>query len=325
MKKEGKIGIYYLKEIWSYYHGLKNPNQPNPPIEWKYVNGVFNSLGIGIEPSLKYIMQDSKGFEDFETWIEQNGRISTHHINYFNSIVKHENQLNGNIEEKVFDENDLDHWNREGYVVLKEAISKEDCERTIEYICNQIDVDPSDKNTWYSHHPLKQGIMVQLFNAPILDKNRFSKKIRLAFEQLWQKKNLMVSMDRVSFNPPETEDYQFPGPNLHWDVSLKQPIPFGIQGLLYLTDTAKDQGAFTVIPGFQNGIDEWLKGIKEHPRKINLLDHFEEKPISGNAGDLIIWNHCLPHGSRPNFSNFPRIVQYINYQPLDMEVQEEWI
>ena len=152
-------------------------------------------------------------------------------------------------------------------------------------------------------------------------------KIREAFEQLWQRNDLLVTIDRVSFNPPETKTYHFPGPNLHWDVSLKQPIPFGLQGLLYLSDTTKNQGAFTVIPGFQNNIDSWLDSLPKgiNPRDPELLKNFVREPIAGEAGDFIIWNHCLPHGSSPNTSEKPRIVQYINYLPVDLKHQEEWI
>jgi hypothetical protein len=325
MNNEGKIGINFLKEIWTYYYEIKLSNNPTQQVEWKYVNGVFNTLGIGTEPTLKYLMNSSLSFDDFENWIENNGRISKTAIHHFNSITSNEVEDFYVPEVQIFGEEDMEHWNKEGYVVLKNAISKEDCEQTVNLICRQIGADLNDTSSWYESHPLKQGIMIQFFNHEILDKNRFSNKIRLAFEQLWQKKNLLVSMDRVSFNPPETDTYKFQGPNLHWDVSLKQPIPYGIQGLLYLTDTDEDQGAFTVIPGFHNLIDDWLPTLKVHPREVNLLEIFEEQPIAAKAGDFIFWNHCLPHGSRPNHSTFPRIVQYINYQPIDLEYQNEWI
>nr|WP_246483388.1 phytanoyl-CoA dioxygenase family protein [Paenacidovorax monticola] len=42
-------------------------------------------------------------------------------------------------------------------------------------------------------------------------------------------------------------------------------------------------------------------------------------------GDLIIWHHALPHGSRPNTTRQPRLVQYINLFPADAQVQENWV
>ena len=55
-----------------------------------------------------------------------------------------------------------------------------------------------------------------------------------------------MNVDQAGFNPPERPGWKFPGPYLHWDVSLAQPVPFGVQGILYLADTAADQGAFHV-------------------------------------------------------------------------------
>lgn len=323
MEAEGRIGILYLKEIWSHYQNIRS-GTPSQPIEWKYLYGVFNTLGLGLEPTVRHLTMYSQSFDEFETWVEQNGRISKPAVDYFNKAVHKDGKTfqSGN---PIFNEKDLNQWQEEGYVVLKQAISKEACKASVELICKSIGADLNKPDTWYQEHPLKQGIMVQLFNEEILEENRFSPRIRQAFEQMWGKSNLVVSMDRVSFNPPETETYTFPGPNLHWDVSLKQPIPYGVQGLLYLADTKEEQGAFTVIPGFHNHIEQWVDRTGSNPREIDLLRDFGDKPIAGEAGDLIIWNHCLPHGSRPNRSTLPRFVQYINYQPLDFEHQAEWL
>jgi hypothetical protein len=40
--------------------------------------------------------------------------------------------------------------------------------------------------------------------------------------------------------------------------------------------------------------------------------HVGSVPVRANACDLIIWHQFLPHGSRPNLEQNPRIVQYIN-------------
>jgi hypothetical protein len=325
----GSIGLFYLKRIWAFYRLLK---QGAPPVtacvEWRYTNAAFEVLGVGLEPTIKFLFQGDPSFAEFETWIIENGRISPAAIANFNAVVLQKDQspvalpgAAGGVSPE-----DLKNWADKGYVVVKNAISQEDCERTVQLIYERIGVHPDDPETWYHPHPLKQGIMIQLFQDAQLDKNRFAEKIRIAYEQLWQRTDLLVNTDRVSFNPPETNTYQFPGPNLHWDVSLQQPIPFGTQGLLYLSATRKDQGAFTVLPGFHNRIDDWLAHLPTgaNPREEAWLKDFEWEPIAGDAGDFIIWNQCLPHGSSPNMATQPRIVQYINYQPLDQVYQKEW-
>ena len=167
--------------------------------------------------------------------------------------------------------------------------------------------------------------MVQLFQHPALEKNRQSKKIRAAYEQLWQRKDIWLNTDRAGFNPPETSAWKFPGPNLHWDVSLELPIPFGLQGILYLADTASNQGAFTLVPGFQKKIEGWLNSLAPsvNPRTENI-HALGATPVAASAGDFIIWHQALPHGSSANTSSKPRFVQYLNYAPLDAEVNHTW-
>lgn len=325
-----KIGIYYLRQIWtSQLAQLTNQKTDAQPIEWKYLVAVFNTLGIGLEPTLQFIMHERPTFLEFENWILKNGVVSKEVISHFNKVINQDSSskvAEQSTETAVLSEEDLKQWDKEGYVIIRQAISKEDCAATKSVIYDCIDADENDRSTWYRKHPMKQGIMVQLFNSELLNRNRLSKRIQTAYQQLWNRTDLLVSMDRVSFNPPETAEYQFPGPNLHWDVSLKQPIPFGLQGLLYLTDTTVDQGAFTLIPGMHNTIGSWLDGLppSANPREFDF-NSLNPKAIAGNAGDFIIWHQALPHGSSPNRSQQPRIVQYINYQPIEMEKQDEWI
>ena len=103
------------------------------------------------------------------------------------------------------------------------------------------------------------------------------------------------------------------------------PIPFGLQGILYVTDTEAEQGAFTLVPGFQHRIENWIHGLPPgiDPR-FEDLNALGAVPLSGKAGDFIIWHQALPHGSRPNRTNKPRLVQYINWQPVEREMREEW-
>lgn len=88
----GGIGIFYLKKIWNYYSHLREPNLNAEEVEWKYINGVFNVLGIGIEPTIQYLTQVAPSFEEFENWIRKNGRVSVEIIDHFNSIINKKRQ-----------------------------------------------------------------------------------------------------------------------------------------------------------------------------------------------------------------------------------------
>ena len=103
--------------------------------------------------------------------------------------------------------------------------------------------------------------MVQHFQHPAMDVPRRSLRLHKAFAQLYGHADLIVSTDRLSFNPPVTAGYTFPGPHLHWDANLAPPIPFEIQAILYLTDTAADQGALAGRAGFSPPVGRRLAGV----------------------------------------------------------------
>ena len=168
--------------------------------------------------------------------------------------------------------------------------------------------------------------MLNFSDHETLNKNRFSPRIKKAYEQLYNTTNIYKTIDKVSFNPPETNDFTFLGSALHWDTSLKQPIKFGLQGLLYVTDCGVNDGAFHCVAGFHNQINQWLNNLEpnENPR-VKALETLVPKPILGNAGDFIIWDNKLPHCATPNKGKSPRMVQYLTYLPNDFNDSGEWL
>lgn len=325
-----KLGAMHLKRFWGKIQLKKEGKigQNSFKNEWQTDITLLNALGLGLEPTLKYIYANNTSFEDFEDWISGvTGGPDPDKIANFNQTVSGgETKPEFDDEEDVLMPEDIAFWEENGYVIIRNAVSREFCEEAVALICESIGVDRYDSSTWYGDNKLRQGIMVQLFQHPVLQRNRTAFRIRRAFEQLWRRKDIWVNTDRVGFNPPETDTYLFPGPRLHWDVSIKQPIPFGTQGILYLADTADNQGAFTLIPGFQHKIADWLKSLPQgaNPRQQNLYA-LGPKPIAASAGDFILWHQALPHGSSPNTASLPRFVQYINYEPADHHESDEWI
>jgi ectoine hydroxylase-related dioxygenase (phytanoyl-CoA dioxygenase family) len=163
-----------------------------------------------------------------------------------------------------------------------------------------------------------------LLHHPALHANRISPRIHRAFAQLWNREDIWINVDQAGMNPPERPGWRFPGPHLHWDVSLVPPIPFGVQGMLYLADTAADQGAFTCVPGFHKTIDDWLTNLPDgvDPRAHDFSS--QTVAIAGRAGDLVIWHHALPHGSSPNRAALPRFVQYVVGKPSMWDYTPVW-
>jgi hypothetical protein len=288
---------------------------------------LIDILGIGLLPTYRFLYEQKPDFESFEQWVidHANGPIAEAKIQQYNALLLHKTSSHQPGTADVLTARDIAFWEENGYVIIKNAVSPQDCAHSRKAIFDYLEMNEQDATTWYSANNTLEGIMVPLYRNVAIDKNRYSAKIRRAFEQLWNRTDIIVTTDKCGFNPPEMPQFKYRGIGLHWDVSLATPIPFGTQGILYLTDTAANQGALTLVPGFHKNIENWLQELPEdvNPREIDF-SAFSPVPVAANAGDFIIWNHTLPHSSSPNTTSLPRVVQYINwYAPLE-KIQEVW-
>jgi len=323
----GSTGIYQLKRIWSKAMAGTSASDLYAK-EWELDNALMNILGLGLLPTFRFLYEQQPGFEAFEQWVTEQcgGSISAETKERCNALVDKTIVTGATDIADTLTAEDIAFWEEQGYVIIRNAVSKEDCTAARKAIMEWLGMDEADSKTWYRNNPEMQGIMVLLYREAAIDKNRNAVRIRRAFEQLWNKTGLAVTTDKCGFNPPETDEFKYRGIGLHWDVSLATPIPFGTQGILYLTDTAAHQGALTVVPGFHKHIEDWLASLPAgtNPRETDF-SVFGPKPIAANAGDFIIWDHKLPHGSSPNRAHSPRIVQYINWFDPLQKTNEQWI
>lgn len=222
--------------------------------------------------------------------------------------------------ELPLNESDIQHWHEHGYVIVKEVISKNQAAEVSQWLFECNGMSANIKESWYKGFG---SIMQEIYQHPLLEHARKSKKARLAYEQLWGVTNLICSVDKVSINPPEFGGHYFQGPHLHLDVNFKHPSHFHTQGIVYLNDVAENQGALTVVPGFHHQFSNWLANFNgtQGPQEFNFK-HMKTKSIAAEAGDLIIWHHWLPHGASPNRAKFPRLAQYMTmYAPEPMLIK----
>lgn len=331
----GTLGVYQLKRLWARSQRAKASGGRRQPMDLKDIHRdhvTLDAIGLGLEQTQRHLSKTNLSFEEFEAWVvETTGGVAPEQVARLNAALSGAEMpaaTRARLAEidampPVLSAEDLAHWEEHGYVIVHDAVPEEGRSAAEEAIWKRVGARPDVPDSWYT--PRDHGIMVQFFQHPAFTANRNSPRIHKAFAQLWGSADLWVTTDRAGFNVPERPGWMFPGPHMHWDVSLAQPIPFGTQGILYLTDTPGEQGAFTCVPGFQRRIDAWLDSLPPgtDPRTQDL-DALGSKPIAGRAGDLVIWDHKLPHGSRPNRGVNPRIVQYINMTPLDIEQRDAW-
>ncbi len=231
---------------------------------------------------------------------------------------------------------DLAFWREHGYVILRDAVPKQNVEALVDFIWQFTQMNRHDPATWYKPQPSEYGMlelnqagMVELYHHQTLWDNRQHPRIHQAFADIWGTEKLWVTIDRVNLNPPAREDWDFQG-FVHWDIDTSlRPLPYDVQGVLSLVDVSAEQGGLQLVPGFHRQFDDWVKTqpADRDPWKPDISG-FELVGVEMGAGDLVIWHSLLPHGTGRNNSTVPRLAQYISMFPAqedDEDLREERI
>ncbi len=223
----------------------------------------------------------------------------------------------------VLTQDDLAFWNENGYVIVRNVVPQENVDAVIDAIWQFMDMDRDDPDTWYRPPQnengtlaLNQAGMVELYQHQSLWDNRQNPRVYGAFVDIWDTEKLWVTIDRVNLNAPARADADFPG-FVHWDVDTSlRPLPVNVQGVLALVDVKAGEGGLQVVPGFHRILEDWIKTqpADRDPRKPDI-SVYDLIGVEMNAGDLVIWNSLLPHGTSRNSSDKPRLAQYISMFP----------
>jgi hypothetical protein len=328
----GLRDVPHLRRLWRRIIEPGDRGRAADPAEWAADQAVIYGLGLGLHETLGFLHSAAPSFASFERWIlDRNGGVVDEvRIERINAAVARAwgqgaapTGFSADYA-PVFDETDLRCWDENGYVVLRKAVPAAACRDAAAAIWDYLGMDPEVREDWYAGGRC-EGIFVPLVHHPAFEQNRRSPRIRNAFAQLWGTDDLQVTIDRGGFNPPERPGWTFSAPGLHWDTSLVPPIPPNIHGILYLTDTPAEQGAFRCVPGFHRRLESWLATLPpgDNPRAQDLSG--EEVRISGAAGDMVIWHAALPHAASPNRGMRPRLVQYIAYHPPQTADERPWV
>jgi ectoine hydroxylase-related dioxygenase (phytanoyl-CoA dioxygenase family) len=233
---------------------------------------------------------------------------------------------------RVLSTTDRAFFDEMGYVIVRNAAPAEMVQAVADAIWGFQEMDPDDPETWYRKPERKNGMielngagMVEMYHHPAMWAIRQLPRIYGAFVDIWGTERLWTSIDRCNLNVPNRPGCEFEG-FIHWDIDTSlDPLPFDVQGILSLSDTA--QGGFQCVPGMPKRLPEWIKTQPEDrdPHKPDLAG-LEVETVPINTGDLLIWNSQLPHGVSPNTSDRPRLAQYLSMSPAQKgnEKARQW-
>ncbi len=233
---------------------------------------------------------------------------------------------------KVLSEEDWTFWKHNGYIVIKNAVPKEQVKATADFLWEFDEKDPKDQESWYAPPRAEMQMkeltgtgMVEVYNNQHLWNNRQMQRVYDAFTDVWGTERLWVTIDRANLNFPIRKGHEYKG-FIHWDYD-PETKPQNVQGVLALADQMdENMGGFQCIPWLYRNYDTWKLTQPEdrnafQPDVTGLEDKIVKVKLE--AGDLLIFNSLEPHGIRPNLSKDKvRIAQYISMMPAEEDNQE---
>ncbi len=220
-------------------------------------------------------------------------------------------------------------WKENGYVVIKNAVPREQALQTANFLWEFEEKDSNDPETWYTAPRAEMKMkelagtgMVEAYNHQHLWNNRQMEKVYDIFVDIWGTEKLWVTIDRANLNFPMRPGHEYKG-FIHWDYD-PDTKPQNVQGVLALSDQMdENMGGFQCIPWLFRNYDTWKLTQpvdRNHfkPDTTGLEDKIVK--VGMEAGDLLVFNSLEPHGIRANRSaGKVRIAQYLSMMPAQEE------
>lgn len=224
---------------------------------------------------------------------------------------------------------EIAHFETFGYVVLRQLIPAELCGAVIESIWRFTGYAPDNPAGWLepprgmpARWPQQDIGMIPMFHDQAMWDIRQHPAMHAAFAAILGQRDLWTSIDRVSFKPPlVSDDAYFALRGVHWDIDSGKvrfplPRPRPVQGVLMLAETTEAHGGFHCIPSIFANLESWLadQPADRDPWQMDPSG-YDVVPVTGHAGDMIIWDSLLPHGNGINRTTKPRFAQYVAMAP----------
>lgn len=230
----------------------------------------------------------------------------------------------GSAPRRVLSEADWQHWQQNGYVVVKQAVPPEKIQQLQQLVYEFEEIDPANPASW--HNPAKSLLrktelsfnagMIELYNHQYLWDARQNERVYHAFADVWGTEKLWVSIDRMNCSLPPEPGFEYKS-FMHWDYD-PDTDPQNVQGVLAINDqTDLTVGGFVCAPELFQHYPAWraAQGEQFDWYRPNVADQ-TLVPLALQAGDLLIFNSKLCHGIRQNVSKDKmRLAQYISMMP----------
>jgi hypothetical protein len=161
-------------------------------------------------------------------------------------------------------------------------------------------------------------------------RNRLHPRLIQAFAQLYDTEDLWTTIDfwgvkrATVFGDHSRPDWRTNPLALHWDTDIERYAKERehgrkrYQAILALNDNDQQVGSLVCVPGSANELLDWTKTYKAKDGKYvprgNPL-HKRTQRIPLRASHCVIWDVGTAHANYSNYSNSPRLTQYVRMVP----------
>lgn len=212
---------------------------------------------------------------------------------------------------------DIEHLAKNGWVRIAGAAPISLCQKAVSALESELSIPINDQTRWQEYGELDK---IPMWGHQSLWDIRQYPTFYSIWVELWQRQDLLVTLDSCRFTPPWQAGYAEPEP-IHFDINPWNERMTTLQGVIALTDTAKNQGGFRCVPSLLCDTTRWPNKatVNAYGKEQWLLTCSEAEilHVPASAGDLIVWNSRLPHSNSTNLSSLPRIAFYVAMLPAD--------
>ena len=229
----------------------------------------------------------------------------------------------------------------EGYCVIPNILTEDECNITIEKIWDWLEslssgIDRNDSSTWNSQNwpPSVRGIIqhLRVGHEEFVWTIRTNPKVMDVFKQIWGTDDLLVSFDAINVTKPiEITKYTSKRQWYHTDQSNKKKGLHCVQSFVNLENTTIGDACFSCLPKSHlyhqemlehfniNTSTDWIKLQSEH--LIWLLEGkgCERKRIIVPKGGMVLWDsrtiHCNLSALKNRTTPVFRYVIYVCMTP----------
>lgn len=223
---------------------------------------------------------------------------------------------------------EVERFHRDGYLLLKGVISKEEAERCRQYVMDMMDPDLTLPMPWMSRFgrikPLQPDFS-ETFADPALIPLFQNERLYRAASQLLESERLRVfdgslaitirhDVGETPYSQPLHLDVRVPIEVSQFRLDLPE---MELAGCFYLTDVRPTGGGICVVPGGHRLV---MEAARAHPTGRLLHDFWrdikgfpEPVEIVAEAGDFVLTHFLMPHNASHNRLPEARVAQFLRW------------